>query len=343
MPSINENQLKSQIKSKQYSNIYYFYGNEIFLIELYLSRIISGVTNKSPDIYNYQKFDFKDIDINELIDSIETIPWTYDKKVVTVMNFDAEKLIEKQYDMIEEFLIEPVESTVLIFVSNTTQNEIKKSSKWRNFLKEINKNGAVCEFSHKSNSQLAEFFSDKAKKNNIKITSSAIRYFVQECGPDLKHLQNEFFKLCCYTKSSEITEKDIDIIAIKSFDASVFDLSKAILKKDSTNALKLLNRLFDNGEDPIAVTAVLISAYVDIYRMKIAIINKKEKSNITENFNYKNKEFRLNNAAAYGSKMHINTVKLCLNELYECDKQLKSSKADKKFIMEICLIKLLQY
>ena len=89
----------------------------------------------------------------------------------------------------------------------------------------------------------------------------------------MQTLLHELDKLSAFCKDGEITAAVIDDMATKCLQARVYDLSKFILKGDTGGACKVLHTLFELGEEPIPIAAVLINHYVDMYRVKCAKID----------------------------------------------------------------------
>lgn len=85
-------------------------------------------------------------------------------------------------------------------------------------------------------------------------------------------LLGELEKLCNYKQSGEIQKADIEAVATKSLEANVFDLSKALVAANCARALMLLQKLLSEKERPEMILGTLISAYVDMYRVKLALV-----------------------------------------------------------------------
>ncbi|MFQ9871717.1 MAG: DNA polymerase III subunit delta [Oscillospiraceae bacterium] len=83
-------------------------------------------------------------------------------------------------------------------------------------------------------------------------------------------LTNELDKLCAYCAGRAITREDIDRCGMADLNASIFDISKAILKGDYQLTMQRLNDLIEQREEPIAILAVLSSAFIDLYRARAA-------------------------------------------------------------------------
>ena len=121
-------------------------------------------------------------------------------------------------------------------------------------------------------------------------------------GNDLQTLYNEIEKLCAYTKEGEITKEAIDLNVIRNFETTVFLLANAIVAGQYNKAYELLDMLFYQNEEPIAILAVLATSYVDMYRVRACIQSGQAVSTLSQYFDYKGKEFKL--------KMQNETVRI---------------------------------
>ena len=87
----------------------------------------------------------------------------------------------------------------------------------------------------------------------------------------METLVRETDKLISYRVQGEITRADVELVTHKSLEASIFDLSKALLGSGGrTRAFQILNDLFTQREEPTRVLSVLSGAFIDLYRAKAA-------------------------------------------------------------------------
>ena len=74
MQTINED-----IKSGQYKKVYLLYGEESFLKQSYKKKLKEAVAG--DDTMNYNYFEGKGLDVNELISLSDTMPFFSDKRI----------------------------------------------------------------------------------------------------------------------------------------------------------------------------------------------------------------------------------------------------------------------
>ncbi|MBR1531893.1 MAG: DNA polymerase III subunit delta, partial [Eubacterium sp.] len=148
-------------------------------------------------------------------------------------------------------------------------------------------------------------------------------------------------KICAYVGEGEVTKKVIDELAIKSLQARVYDLSKFILRGDSDSAYRVLNTLFAQKEEPIAILSVISSCYVDMYRVKCAKAAGENENELTQYFSYRGREFLIRNAARDCRTVSVNSLRSALDTLAETDEKMKSTSIDKNILLEETIAKLM--
>ena len=159
---------------------------------------------------------------------------------------------------------------------------------------------------------------------------------VEQVGNDLNLLIGELDKLCALAgEGGEITKAMIDAACPKNLEAKVFDLSKAILYRRRQEAFNLLYQLRVQREEPVAVLGVLSGAFSDLYRGKVANASGVSPDTLARAFkSYKNKEWKLKNAARDSARISVETLRGCLDILAEADTTLKLRSGDEWALLE---------
>ncbi len=108
------------IKSKNFENIYLLYGREYYLIDNAIKSLKSSL-NESMIDFNLDVIDGKEVMLDQLLSSIETLPFMDDKKITIVKDFELLKGKRKNFSEGDEkyfidYLNNISESTVLVFI-----------------------------------------------------------------------------------------------------------------------------------------------------------------------------------------------------------------------------------
>jgi DNA polymerase-3 subunit delta len=287
------------------------------------------------------KFDGKGTAVDDIADAVEAMPMMSQYSCVLVKDFPFETVSDTEYEKLLSLIMDLPETCVLIIYMDNTVPDKKKGGKFANLLNIAEHKGAISELNKLSLPELEKIIASGAQKRGCSIDYSECVYFINSVGDDLNLLLNELDKLCFYVKDKKITKADIDDVCIKSIEAKVFDLSKALISNNCDKAFSLLDALFLQKTEPVIITGTLISAYVDMYRAKLAVLAGERAEDASKYFNYKNKEFRLRNAAKDASGLTVAQLRVCLDELSNADELLKGSGFDSRLILEQCMSKLL--
>lgn len=339
MARIKEEELKAQIKSGEFSNVYFIYGEETYLKEHYVKKLKDKLVDPAFEDFNFHQYEGRDSALSDILQDADMIPMMSEHSMVLVHDFPFDK--QSDVDDIKEFFKDVPDSSVLVFWYDSISVDFKKQKKWTGIEKAFASAGSSVELSKKTEGELAKLIMAYAKKRKCTIDSATARYLIAVVGNDLKTIFNELEKLCSYVSESEITKKDIDSVAVKCLSARVYDLSKFITKGDSDNAYKVLNTLFEQKEDPIEISSVISSCYIDMYRAKCVNSANVPPSDLKEYFNYRNRDFVINNAVRDSRNISFSNLRDAIDILAQSDEKLKSTAIDKRLVLEEAVAKLL--
>ena len=182
---------------------------------------------------------------------------------------------------------------MLVFFLPTLEIDVKKSAKWRNFIKKVDAAGCSICYARRSESDLEKFLCREARKRGCTLSRALAGRILRYTGSDLNALTNEIQKLCAFAGGGEITGDQIEEIVTKNMETTVFLLSNALVRGDYSKAYTLLDLLISQGEKPITILSVLSGAYIDMYRVRAAIESGKTSRAPAEYGDYKGRDFRL--------------------------------------------------
>lgn len=340
MALIGEKELKEQIKSGSFSNVYMIYGDEGYLKEHYVSKLKKAVVEPSFADFNFHEYEEKNTSINEILQDAEMLPMMSEYSFLLVHDYPLDKS-PSDFDQLKTFFKDLPETCVLVFWFDSIVVDVKKNSKWNTIIKNFSKAGSVVCFDKQSESELVKLVISYAKKRGCVIDSSNASYLISVVGNDMKTLFNELDKICSYVNNSNINRENIDKLATKSLQAKIFDLSKNILNGNSDGAFTILNNLIAQKESEIVILSVIASCYVDMYRVKCAKSVGESELDVGKYFSYKGKEFRLRNAARDCRYLSIDGLRQSIDVLSQSDELLKSSSIQPQIILEETIAKLL--
>lgn len=342
--TVTEQELKTALKTENAGTLWFLYGDEPYLTAHYAARIADmAVPDDDMAAFNRHIFDGTALSIDALEAAVEALPLMGEHTCVWVKDYDAGAANKEMTERMKAILERVGEPCVLLFSVTAFVPDMKKNAKWKAFLKEVEKRGrAVC-LEHRTASDMATMLSKGAAKRGCALDKATAYAMVEQCGSDLFLLLNELDKLCAVVgEGGEITKAIVERVGTKQLDASIYELSKALLQKRYDMAYDCIARLFACGEEPIRILATLSETYVDLYRAKVASIGGEQATALADTFAYRGREFRLRNAARDCRALSLGALRESLDLLSRADTRMKSGgAAQQRLVLEETVARLI--
>ncbi len=338
MAVIFEQALKNEIKNNN-RNVYILFGNDGYLKKMYAKKI-TDMCAEEEDIFNYQKFS-GECDLQEVYDSVLQFPVMSDKKCVILSDYDFEKCAKSDFEKLCTIITDTPDSCIFILLYDVLEISAKKNTKLSKLITCAEKNsGVAAQLDHRTVTDLIKMLTNGAAKRGCKIDGAVARYLVETSGEDINTLKHELQKLCFYVGKGEITKQTVDLVCVKTVEASVYTLSKQIIECNMPLALKTLDELFYLKVEPIIILSTISGFYVDMYRTFVGKERAMTVPEIAKEFDYKNREFVIRNAMNDVKKFDFNKFALSFDALRSADKSLKSFSKDARTVLEQLAVKL---
>ena len=249
--------LTQDIKSGQFNQIYLLYGAEAYLRKQYRDRLKNAIIG--DDNMNYHYYEGKDISIGEVIDQAETLPFFAEKRLIILENSGFFKSGGEQ---LAEYLSAPSDTTFFLFV----ETEVDKRSR---LYKAASSKGCAVEFAIQDENTLKKWILGMVKKENKKISESALNFLLEKTGTDMENIRKETEKLFCYCMDKDaITEADIEEICTKRIGNHIFDMVSAIADKKQKQALELYYELLAQKEPPMRILFLIARQFNLLLQVK---------------------------------------------------------------------------
>lgn len=340
MAQIFEADLKRQIKENNMSSCYLFYGSEEYLKQFYANRICSKFVTEGSEMFSLRRFDGKDNTLDDVYEGAESISFMSEYTVVIARDFQLDALNEKDKEVFLSFLQNAPSSSITIFWMDSIDVQ-PKNSKWKWVIDSFIKYATAVNFEKPTGRELRRLVCAYAGKQGCPMSDKTASYLIEICGDSLNILFNEIQKASSFAGlGNEITAEHIDSVAVRSLEAKVFDLSRLILNGNAQGALELLHTLMLQKAEPIDIFGVILTAFVDIYRVKVSVGGGESVTYPAKLFDYKNKEFRLTNSNRFASKLSAEQIRECFDCFTESDYALKSTSQSGELILEKLIVRL---
>jgi len=312
---------------KEISPLYFIMGPEVFLIRENLKAIRSRVISKEYIDFNYTVL--RADAVEKLLEIVQTLPVFSERRLVICE--EAHSLKEPDYNKLKPILENPIDTCVLVFVSEAPDKRKKVIKELMSLCKLIAANTP-------KESEWTTWLKWMGNKEGITFSNEASTLMRQYAGYELMHLEGEVKKIKHFLGSRKlVSEEDILQVVPRVRPENIFSLSKAIGQKKLPDALLYLAHLLEDNQNEVGALS-LISRHVRIL-MRIKKGLKKgytaqtlcKKTGVPSFFirNY------IEEAKLWTEKKLASTLEV----LYMTDKAVKSSPVSSHIWLENCIIK----
>lgn len=254
--------------------LYFFYGQEDFLIELELQKLRSKVVDKAFLSTNYRTFE--NPKYQELIDVLRT-PSLMFGNVLAVIScekyfFDTKGKVsfeDKEIKEIEATLQSMPETLHIVFVCKVERDSTKKVDTRRKFFKILTKYAQSSEFPEFKpyQKELAAWIQKQAKQKDLIMASDVTQFLIERLGTNLRVIDNELDKLKLSIHPVKSVKKE-DIKSLCTATDDIFALTDYILKGQKDLALLEFRKLCTN-KHYLEILAVLQTSFTKLASMKV--------------------------------------------------------------------------
>lgn len=251
--------IDNDIKFGQIKNAYLLYGEERYLVRQYRDKLKKALVAED-DTMNFTSFEGEDINVKEIIDLAETLPFFAERRVIFI---EGSKLFKKGGDELGEYMAEFPETTFFVFV----EEEVDKRSK---LYKAITKCGNAVEFVTQTDETLMKWVGARIGKEGKNITQAAYQSFISKTGTDMGNIERELEKLICYTMDKDVIEpEDVEAITTEQISNKVFEMVDAIASHKQKIALDLYYDLLALKEPPMRIFFLITRQFQILLTVKV--------------------------------------------------------------------------
>jgi DNA polymerase-3 subunit delta len=234
----------SDLRNKIYYPVYLLYGEEPYFIDVISGFIEENVLSEQEKEFNQTIVYGKDVDVPTVIGYARRYPMMANYQVLIVK--EAQDLDE--LDDFLPYVQNPVSSTILVLCYKYGKIDKRKS-----LYKAVEKNGVVLESALLYDNKIPDWISNYVNGKHYSISPKASVMIGEFVGNELSKIVNELTKLFInLPEGSEINEDIIERDIGISKDFNVFELQKALGKKDVFKANQIIKYFAANPrENPL--------------------------------------------------------------------------------------------
>ena len=252
--------LEADIKNGIRKKVYLLCGPQAYLRNRYRDSLINILLPEGDSI-NLSKYEGEGINVKEVIDLAETMPFFAERRVILLENtgfFEG-----AADDSFVEYMSSIPETTCFIFSEEKADARLK-------LYKAVEKNGTVAKFAEPTSEDIRKFILSRLSKEHRPITAGALDLLMDKCGNDFFRISGELDKLVSYTFQKDgIRAEDVEAVCSAQAEDKIFAMIDALFRHNLDEAFSYYGQLLAIQEKPQNIIGLLESQIKLIYHIRM--------------------------------------------------------------------------
>ena len=330
--------LKQAIREKSPENLYFFHGEETFLLHHYLNELHKLLLDDLTEAFNYHRLNNESFELTALIAAVENLPMMAEHTLVQVDDIDIFKLTEDQRGKLTELLSDIPEYCTLVFTYETVP--WKPDKRLKKLWEAIDKKGNIVEFAKQEPRELVPWITRHFAAKGKSISKELCVYLIDITGGTMTGLSGEIQKIAAYSGADHIVRADIDAVTEPVLDAVVFQMTDLLGQGQYAQALTKLQQLLKLQQEPLAILGAVGSHFRRLSTARILIDQGRGQSELMKLCGMGNYPAQKTMDAA--RRFSPAFCKKASQLVLETDRRIKISYDDPDRLLELLILQLAQ-
>ena len=319
--------IQADIKSGNFKQAYLLYGDEAYLKQQYKHNLVKAL-NPDGDTMNFNHYEGKGVDVKQLIDLCETMPFFADRRVILL---EDTGFFKNKSEELADYMKELPDYLCMVFV----ESEVDKRNR---MYKEVKACGTIAEFARQDEKTLMRWAAGILGKAGKKITQRDMELLLTKTGTDMGNLRMELEKLICYTEGRDVvTAEDIEEICTTQTTNRIFDMVRAVTEKNQKRALDLYYDLLTLKEPPMRILFLLAKQYRQLLQVKQFAEAGLAQQEMASKLGVPS--FAVRNIASCARAYTISELEQAIKDFVDAEESVKTGRLEDKLSVELLIIK----
>ncbi len=317
--------LRQDIRSSQFEQVYLLYGEERYLVQMYKNQLKKAIIGE--DTINFNSYSGKEISIQEVEDTIMTLPFFADRRLILLEDTGLFKSGDEYWsDLVKNI----PDSCHILFV----EQEVDKRSRMYKAVKEC---GYCVEMAHPSIQQRTQWVLKGFGRYGLKITQAALDSFLEKTGDDMENIRNEMEKLASFCMGKEgITKEDVDFVCTEQTENRIFEMTQAIAEGKTQHALELYYDLLALKESEMRILFLIARQMNQLLCVKEMEAGHQSHEQIAAAL--KVRTFVVNKLRGQARHFTIKQLTECVEKCVELEESVKRGNMNGRIAVEMVLL-----
>ncbi len=213
-----------RLRSEGPARVYILRGEEDYLRDSFLAELKKQCLDSDTEAFNHHRLQGPALDVAQLTECVEAMPFMGERTLIEVRDFDVNKTSAYDAERLKKLLEEVPEWATVVFLFGPEYSPDSRLGA----VKAMKKAGPDLSFSCPRESELVRWVSRRVEGQGKSIEGSDARYLIWVCGTRMNTLIPEIIKIAGYAQGERITKQDIDAVARRTPETTIFNLTDAL-------------------------------------------------------------------------------------------------------------------
>lgn len=331
-------ELKTALREKRPARLYFFHGEETFLLHHYLEQLRKLLVDELTESFNFHKLTTETFDLRSFADAVENLPMMAENTMVWVDEIDIFKLPEADRTKIGEILSDIPDYCTVVFTYETTQ--WKPDKRFKKLWDTVEAQGTVVEFPKQEQRDLIAWVTRHFAANGKRISGDLCSYLIDITGGTMTALAGEISKICAYSGADAIVKTDIDAVTEPVLDAVVFQMTDLLGQGEYGAALQKLQQLLKMQQEPLSILGAVGNHFRRLSAARVLLDQGRQSAELIKLYRMSDYAARKTMGAArqFSGSFCAKAAELVL----ETDRRMKTSFDQPERLLEMLILQLAQ-
>ena len=330
--------LNQALKQKELGRLYFFYGEESFLMNHYLTQVKKLLLDPLTESFNFHRLTSETFDMQSFGDAVENLPMMAESTFVQVDDVDIFKLNEGDRNKMAEILSDIPDYCTVVFTYLTVA--WKPDKRLKKLWEAADRHGSMVEFAKQNQRDLIAWVTRHFASQKKRISADLCAYLIDITGGTMTALGGEIDKICAYSGAEDICKADIDAVTEPVLDAVVFQMTDLLGEGRYAQALLKLQQLLKMQQEPLAILGAVGGQFRKISAARTLMDNGKNAGHLQRLYGIPDYPARKIMEAA--RRFRPEFCRKAAELILETDYQMKTSFDDSERLLELLILRLAQ-
>lgn len=319
--------IQEDIKTGNFKQSYLLFGEEAYLKQQYKEKLLNAL-NPDGDTMNFSRYEGKGIDVKQVIDLCETMPFFSDRRIILL---EDTGFFKNKCEELADYMKSLPDYLVLVFA----ESEVDKRSR---MYKAVKSSGRVTEFAKQDEKTLMRWAAGILGKEGKKITQKDMELFLTKTGTDMGNIRMELEKLVAYTEGKDIVAaEDIEAVCVTQTTNKIFDMVRAVTEKNQKKALELYYDLLTLKEPPMRILFLLAKQFRQLLLTKKMAGEGASQNEIASRLGVPS--FVVRNISACARSYTVEELERAVEDFVDAEEAVKTGRLGDVLSVELLIVK----